>query len=122
MNLKIDKTIKTPEVLIKSGRIELKGRSIPEDSFAFYIPLLEHITNYLKDPADKTMVIINLEYINSSSKKLLINIFDLLNKKFRRGIPIHIIWQYEEDDEDIFELGKDLKGFYNMPIDLEEIM
>ncbi|NJM17169.1 MAG: DUF1987 domain-containing protein [Bacteroidales bacterium] len=35
------------------------------------MPVIEHLTNYLKTPAEHTRVIFFFDYINSSSKKFL---------------------------------------------------
>ena len=122
MEIVINRTINTPEVRIQPGNIEIKGRSIPEDSFEFYIPVIEHITSYLKLDLAKTVVVVYLEYINSSSKKFLTAILNLFEKSYLNGKEIYVIWQYDEDDEAIYELGNDIKSFIKLPIQLEEII
>ncbi len=122
MEIVINRTINTPEVLIQPGKVEIKGRSIPEDSFEFYIPVIEYITNYLKLDVAKTEVVVYLEYINSSSKKFLTAILNLFEKSYLNGNEIYVIWQYDEDDEAIYELGNDIKSFIKLPIQLEEII
>ena len=122
MYVKIEKSFSTPEVVIQDGKIEIKGRSIPEDSFDFYLPVIENVTKYLEEKNDFTEVIIYLEYINSSSKKFLTNILNLLEKSYLNGTKIEIIWQYDEDDESICDLGNDLKSFIKVPIYMKEII
>jgi hypothetical protein len=122
MEIAINKTTNTPEVRIQPGKIEIKGRSIPEDSFEFYIPVIKHVTNYLKLDIPKTEVIIYLEYVNSSSKKFLITLLNLFEKSHQRGKYIYVLWQYDDDDEAIYELGKDIKSFIKLPIQMQEIL
>jgi hypothetical protein len=122
MFVKIEKSFSTPEVTIQDGKIEIKGRSIPEDSFEFYMPVIESVTKYLEEKNDFTEVIIYLEYINSSSKKFLTNILNLLEKSYLNGTKIEITWQYDEDDESIYDLGNDLKSFIKIPIFMKEII
>lgn len=122
MEVHIRKTINTPEVRIMPGRVEFKGRSIPEDSFEFYIPVIEHITNYIKSDVPYTEVIVYFEYINSSSKKFFATILNLFEKSYLNGNDIQVIWKYDEDDEAIYELGKDIESFTKLPIKLDEII
>ena len=75
--ISIDGTSKTPTVLFDSenGVMELKGRSIPENSIEFYKPIVESLDDYAKGPKDKTKVEIQLEYFNTSSSKCILDLF-----------------------------------------------
>ena len=61
-NILREGSAKTPAVNFDSasGVLELKGRSIPENSVEFYKPLNDWIENYGANPKDKTIVDINL--------------------------------------------------------------
>jgi hypothetical protein len=73
------------------------------------------VIEYIKTPADVTCLDITLEYFNSASAKLLIQLFlkisfvQLKNKKFI------INWYYEEGDEDILERGEYFSSVLNIP-------
>ncbi|MFI5204444.1 MAG: DUF1987 domain-containing protein, partial [Flavobacteriales bacterium] len=60
---------KTPEVNFneETGKLELKGRSIPENSIEFYKPMFDWIEAYGASPKPATEVNIVLEYFNTSS-------------------------------------------------------
>ena len=62
---------KTPTVSFddNTGLLELKGRSIPENSIEFYKPLIDWIDRYARDPKPKTTLHVQLEYFNTSSSK-----------------------------------------------------
>ncbi len=122
MYVKIEKSFSTPEIIIQTGKIEIRGKSIPEDSFDFYSPVIENINKYLEENNEFTEVFIFLEYINSSSKKFLTNILNLLEKSYLKGKKVEITWQYDEDDESIYDLGNDLKSFIKIPIYMKEII
>jgi hypothetical protein len=105
--LRIPRTKNTPEVILQpSGTVKIRGRSIHENSAVFFEPVQEWVTEYIRDPADLTTVDMSLEYFNSASAKILINLLlkithvTLKNKKFI------INWYYEEGDEDILERGE----------------
>jgi len=114
--LRLPGTKSSPEVILNpSGIIKIKGRSISENILDFFKPVEEWIIEYIKTPADITCLDITLEYFNSASAKLLIQLFmkisyvQLKNKKFI------INWYYEEGDEDILERGEYFSSVLNIP-------
>ncbi|WP_306644152.1 DUF1987 domain-containing protein [Sanyastnella coralliicola] len=122
-DIKIEGTPKTPSVDFKAGdgTLEIKGRSIPENSIEFYKPLMDWIEHYAKTPQDKSTVNIQLEYFNTSSSKCIL---DLFKKLEAINNEIVINWYYEEDDEDMLEAGEDYDAIINIPfkmIEVEEI-
>ena len=106
-------------VLIDLGEIIIKGRSIPEDAFEFFEPVVEACRNYVEKPAGHTVVQIHLDYINSGSKKYLTNIFTILEKSYLDGNGYEIIWTYDHDDEAMLDLGNDLKGIIKIPMSIK---
>ncbi|MDF1548018.1 MAG: DUF1987 domain-containing protein [Bacteroidales bacterium] len=118
-------TPKTPtvEMNVDSGIIEIKGRSIPENSIDFYRPVVEWLDNYSNSPASETKVNIQLEYFNTSSSKCILDVFKKLEQVFKRngekGVVIN--WFYEEDDEDMLEAGEDYQSILKIPFKMIEI-
>jgi hypothetical protein len=115
----VNETKTTPFVLIDSGEITIKGRSIPEDSFEFYEPVLQACKSYIEKPAKHTSVTVHLEYINSGSKKYLTNIFNILEKSYLDGHGYDSTWIHDIDDEALLDLGNDLKGIIKIPISIK---
>ena len=73
--IQLEGTAKTPRVAFHDSPLsmEISGRSIPENSIAFYTPLLEWVDEHLK--AGGTVdVSIRLEYFNTSSSKCLMDL------------------------------------------------
>lgn len=122
----LDGTAKTPTVKFdaQAGLIEIKGRSIPENSIEFYKPLVDWLDKYAEIPQKETEVNIQLEYFNTSSSKCILDVFKKLenvSKKGQYGVTIN--WYYEEDDEDMLEAGEDYQSILKIPfrmIELEE--
>ncbi|HOP04385.1 MAG TPA: DUF1987 domain-containing protein [Tenuifilaceae bacterium] len=119
--LYIKGTSKTPEVDFTPGVIEISGRSIPEDSVAFYQPLVRWIENYVENPEKFTKVNFRIEYINSGSNRFIYSILKILDDFYKKGNNISITWYFEEDDDTIKGLGNDLKTFLKVPVTLMEI-
>ena len=126
-NINIEGTAKTPTVEFDSttGKLELKGRSIPENSIEFYKPLIDWIDDYGKLPKQNTLVSIQLEYFNTSSSKCILDVFKKLEAIRSNGNEVSVDWHYEEDDEDMLEAGEDYQAIINIPfkmIEVEEIV
>lgn len=119
MAFQAKETKTTPYVLIDQGEITIKGRSIPEDSFEFYEPVLDACSKYINKPAKHTKVNIHLEYVNSGSKKYLTNILTILETSYLDGYGYDLTWTYESDDEAMHDLGKDLKSIVKIPITIK---
>ena len=116
-------TSKTPAIRFdaKQGVIEMKGRSIPENSTEFFTPLVEWLDKYAADPAERTKVNIHLEYFNTSSSKCILDIFKKLESIYKANNEVIVNWYYEEDDEDMLEAGEDYESIIRIPFKLIEI-
>jgi len=122
MGVLIDKTADSPYInFSEEGIIDIEGRSITEDVFSFWQPLLEWITEYCEKPATFTSVVINFEYTNSSSNKYINEILRKLEECFLNGNQMLVTWKFEEDDESIYQLGKDLEAMTQLPFKFEEV-
>jgi len=119
----IEGTPKTPSINFDatSGKIEIKGRSIPENSIEFYKPLVDWLETYATAPLANTVVNIQLEYFNTSSSKCILDIFKKLGNIAKTGNAIIINWYYEEDDEDMLEAGEDYQSIIKVPFKMIEI-
>ena len=88
-SISIEGTPKTPTVNFDAGTgiVEIKGRSIPENSIEFYRPLVEWLDSYSNEPQNLTTVNIQLEYFNTSSSKCILDVFKKLEaiKKSRNS-------------------------------------
>jgi hypothetical protein len=116
-------TPKTPSVRFdaEKGVIEIKGRSIPENSVEFYKPLVDWLEQYSQVPAGKTEVNIQLEYFNTSSSKCILDVFKKLEAIHKARNEVLIKWYYEEDDEDMREAGEDYESIIRIPFEMIEL-
>jgi hypothetical protein len=123
-SISIEGTTKTPSVKLnpESGVIEIKGRSIPENSIEFYRPIIEWLDEYAKNPNKNTTVNVQLEYFNTSSSKCILDIFKKLESLKKARNEVIINWYYEEDDEDMLESGEDYESIIRVPFKMIEIV
>lgn len=123
-SLLIEGTAKTPTVRFDgdSGTVEIKGRSIPENSIEFYKPLIDWLDRYALSPKPSTKVNIQLEYFNTSSSKCILDVFKKLENIHKSNHEVSINWYYEEDDEDMLEAGEDYESIIRIPFKMIEIV
>jgi len=123
-SLSIEGTAKTPTVRFdsESGVIEIKGRSIPENSIEFYKPLVDWLDKYSKAAKPITKVNVQLEYFNTSSSKCILDVFKKLESIHKSNNEVTINWYYEEDDEDMLEAGEDYESIIRVPFKMIEIV
>jgi hypothetical protein len=122
-NLVIDGSAKTPSIDFdfESGTLELKGRSIPENSIEFYKPLNDWLDSYAGIPKGKTIVDVRLEYFNTSSSKCILDFFKRLEKVNQGSSVVTVNWYFETDDEDMQEAGEDYEAIVGLPFSIIEV-
>jgi hypothetical protein len=115
--IKIEATPKTPKVIFdpSAGVVEIRGRSIPENSVEFYKPIMDALEKYEKSPKPETIVHVQLEYFNTASSKCILDFFKKLEEMNNKVTKVTINWYYEEDDEDMQEAGEDYQTIVNLP-------
>ena len=115
----LEATPKTPKMHFsrETGEFEISGRSIPENSIEFYKPIINWLDNYIKEPNQSTLLVIKLEYFNTSSSKCLVEILRRLESVNDQSM-VKVKWCYEEEDEDMQESGEDFKEIIKVPIEM----
>ncbi len=105
--LKIEASEDTPLVLFdkKSGHLKLSGRSLPEDAFSYYVPVIDWIVEYSKLPNQETVFTFDLEYFNTASAKQIFKISGLLTELAKKNKVI-IKWHYDDGDRDMQSSGE----------------
>lgn len=119
-SLIIEETSLTPYIHFDSasGKLEMKGRSIPENSLEFYQPVYEWLDNYLESPLDKTVVHVQFDYFNTSSSKCILDILKRIDKLDGMSKDVLVKWYYDENDEDMMEAGEDYSDLLDAPFEL----
>lgn len=117
---KSESTSSTPliDFVLQEGTLEIKGRSIPENSFAFYQPLNEALSEYAKAPKERTTLTVILEYFNTSSAKCLLDFFKALEILHGKTSNVTIKWGYQEEDENILEAGREYQSMLKLNFEL----
>lgn len=112
-NIFIEKAVKTPLISFdfENGIFKLEGVSVPENTVEFYNPLVYALKEYVENPREKTVFDIKLEYFNTSTSVILLNIFRILASLNKDVLIIN--WYYEEEDLEMLEAGEDYGNMVN---------
>ena len=117
--IKIEGTEDTPFIELNASRgvFEMSGRSLPEDCATFYKPVLTWLETYAATPLPKTTFDMKLEYFNTASSKIILDVLTKLEKAHNNGSSVVINWHYAEDDEDMQEAGEEFSELVDVPFE-----
>ena len=123
-NIIIEETENTPSIQFdfQRGEFEIKGVSFPEYAKEFYEPILEALREYTTRPlAKNTRLSFKFTYFNTGTNSF---ITDLMRELERipnlDGYDVEVIWYYEEEDEDMKELGDYFESLTHLPVKFVE--
>lgn len=117
--INIKGTDDTPNVILdkEKGLFEISGRSLPEDVNMFYEQILDWIDEYAQGPNDRTEFNFKLEYFNTASSKVILDILLKFEEIVENGKEVVIKWHYHEDEEDMLEAGEEYADIVEIPFD-----
>lgn len=122
--VKINATDDSPEVLFDAvaGIFLLKGRSLPEDAYAFYRPLILWVEAYSRQANKSSELRIQLDYFNSSSVKQLLDLLLAFELILDSGNASKVTWLYEKGDELMEIKGMEFKSMMTkIPFELQAV-
>jgi hypothetical protein len=108
--INIAKTARAPQINFDfaSNQFVITGESYPEDVSAFYGPLLKTITDHFVGLSDAAIGFrFELVYFNSSTAKIVMEIFEVLEEAAANGNQVIITWVHEAGDYNIKRLGEE---------------
>lgn len=109
-DLLISATKSTPAIIFRAdGHLFMQGESYPEHAVRFYGPVLAWIREFLENQDLPMRMTLDIVYFNSSSSKILMNLFDLLEEAASGGKELTVIWRYHEENEIALECGEEFK-------------
>lgn len=114
--IEINQTTNTPSVIfnLEDGVLFISGKSFTEYPHKFY----NNIISYLNDLKTQYLqIILNIDYTNTLSNKLILEML----KIFGNNKICHITWMYDENDEDMKDLGELYKQILKVDFELKAV-
>ncbi|MCS7188971.1 MAG: DUF1987 domain-containing protein [Bacteroidia bacterium] len=124
--LVIEPTFTTPEIIFdpNNRRFYIGGNSYPENSLKFYAPVLQWLDSFVhKHKPDKELLTleVRLEYFNTSTAKVLLDLFRYFEALYEKGQPTQIKWMFLQEDTEMEDAGLDYQAAVKVPFELVPI-
>ena len=119
-DLTLNATQSSPSVTTdtSAGLLEMRGDSYPENSFDFFAPVLGWVETYLSESDRPLRVELHLLYLNTSSVKVMMDLFDRLEEAHGGGREVSVHWYYDADNGRIAELAEEFKEDCTFPFEI----
>jgi len=118
--LNIQQTDSTPLVFFNqtTATLQLVGESYPENSFDFYGVVLAWLKSALLE-LPELVLDITITYMNSSSTKCTLDLLDMMEDAYTRGIKTSIIWRYDCENPRSYVLAEEFREEVTFPFNIE---
>lgn len=109
----------TPDVNFDSikGFFEISGKSMPEDVSMFYDPILIWLDKYAESPNNTTVLNVKMDYFNTASSKLLLDVLLKFEEIHQQGNAVLIKWYYFKTDEEMKDAGEEYADIIDVPFE-----
>lgn len=98
-----------------TGTLTMSGDSYPENSFELFGPVFAWIEQYLSESEETLQLELTLLYLNTSSIKAVMEIFDMLQGAHDDGRKVTVNWYYDHRNERVGELAEEFKEDCTFP-------
>ena len=118
----VEATKMTPQIIldVQNQTFSMTGNSRPENPMQFYKPMFDWLNAYIPTASDKLVFEVKMDYFNTSTSKILLDLFELF-EKLATSKDIHVIWYYQSDDEEMQEAGEELLDLVELSYEIKEI-
>jgi len=116
-DLKFAETRDTPYVRFSLSEkyCLIKGKSYPPDISKFFDPILDWLENLKKVEFDTMSFNVMLEYYNTATSKMILNILYVFEELAQLGKEIFVNWYYPIDDDDMLDAGEEFERLVDLP-------
>jgi hypothetical protein len=107
----------TPKVILDkdNGIFLIQGKCLPEDVKSFYNPVIEWFDEYRENPNDLTNIVLDFDYFNTASSKMILIILSKLRDLYRLGKQVEVTWMFPMYDAELSEAGEEFSDLLNIP-------
>ena len=123
-NLSLAPTQSTPAVSAEwdSGLLVMTGESYPENTYEIFDSIIGWVEEFLGSVDRPLRVELKLNYLNTSSIRAMIDIFDRLQSASDDGKAIAVCWFYDSRNPRSAELGEEFKEDYTFDFEISAVV
>lgn len=118
-------TRSTPQVRTdwSEGVLMMSGESYPENTYEIFDGIISWVERFLAETDRELRLDLRLSYLNTSSIRAMIDIFDRLQAAHDGGRALSVLWLYDSRNPRAAELGEEFKedytfGFLIQPLEV----
>lgn len=110
-------TQSTPEIRSDwdAGLLQMRGDSYPENSFELFSQVFDWMDQFLRETDHALTLQLHLLYLNTSSIKAMMDIFDTLEAAHGEGREVSVVWTYDPRNERVAELAEEFREDCTFP-------
>lgn len=101
------------------GTLFMEGDSYPENSYEQFRPVFDWIEAFLNTAGRPLLLDLHLLYLNTSSIKAMMDIFDRLESAHAAGQAVSVRWCYDRRNERVGELAEEFREDCSFPFAIE---
>ena len=122
-NLSLAPTQSTPAVTAEwdTGILVMTGESYPENTYEIFDNIIGWVEEFLHSCSRPLKADLRLNYLNTSSIRAMIDIFDRLQNAADQGRQITVCWFYDSRNPRSAELGEEFKEDYTFDFSIVAI-
>lgn len=108
-DIDIGATASTPGIRsdAATGVLRMAGDSYPENSFELFGPVIAWVEEFLAIETAPLRLELRLLYLNTSSIRAMMDIFDLLQSAHDKGRSVGVQWFYDPANERVRDLAEE---------------
>lgn len=112
----------TPKVMFdgQNGVFEISGRSMPEDTSKFYLPLIEWLMEYSKAPLALSHFSFHFEFMSTSTTKQMMKLFFAI-EQISKNKKVEVIWNYDKGDINMKRSGELLQKLVTFKVEYKSV-
>lgn len=103
----------------QAGVLCMRGDSYPENSFEFFTPVLQWVERFLAETDRPLRLELHLVYLNTSSVKAMMDLFDMLEEAHAAGREVLVFWGYDQRNERVFNLAEEFQEDCSFPFQIQ---
>ena len=123
VDIDLEATQSTPRVLAdwRDGVLLMAGESYPENTYEIFDGIISWVDRFLTETDRELRLDLRLSYLNTSSIRAMIDIFDRLQSAHDDGRSLSVLWLYDSRNPRSAELGEEFKEDYTFGFEIRPL-
>jgi hypothetical protein len=120
-HLKISPSSSSPAIVAdwNKGVVSMAGDSYPENSFELFQPLIDWVETFLAEADRPLHLELELVYLNTSSIRSMMDIFDQMESAHLKGRAVSTRWSYATANERVGQLAEEFREDCTFPFSID---